>query len=418
MYKVQTCIIRGLSKQDYLKLKMLCLFSNNLYNVSLYHVRQHYFTERQYLRYESNYHVTKSNDNYKLLHAGIAQQTMKIVDRSFKSFFALINKARQGGYQFNAIKLPHYRKKGNLFLFVIPTNRIRVRNGFLEIPTSKAFKEIYGSEPILIKSSEQIESLLLKEVRIVPVFNGRSFKVQYVYEQDEQSLELSQDKCLSIDIGLNNLATCVPATGTPFIMDGRKLKSINQWWNKEKSKLQSILNKQGRYTSERIQRITTKRNNRTNDYMKKTARYIINYCIRNNISTVVCGYNPDFKRNINLGSQTNQNFTQISFGNLRSQIKNLCSQYGMNYVEQEESYTSKASFLDLDDIPVYNGDNPYTGTFSGRRIKRGLYRSSNGTLINADVNGAANILRKSKQNFRFEELCRGVLATPTRIRIV
>lgn len=418
MYKVQTCTIRGLSKQDYLKLKMLCLFSNNLYNVSLYHVRQHYFTERQYLRYEGNYHVTKSNDNYKLLHAGIAQQTMKIVDRSFKSFFALINKAKQGGYQFNAIKLPYYRKKGSLFLFVIPTNRIRVRNGYLEIPTSKAFKEIYGSEPILIKSSEQIASLPLKEVRIVPVFNGRSFKVQYVYEQDEQSLELSQDKCLSIDIGLNNLATCVPATGTPFIMDGRKLKSINQWWNKEKAKLQSILNKQGRYTSERIQRITTKRNNRTNDYMKKTARYIINYCIRNNIGTVVCGYNPDFKRNINLGSQTNQSFTQISFGNLRSQIKNLCSQYGMNYVEQEESYTSKASFLDLDNIPVYNGDNPYTGTFSGRRIRRGLYRSSNGTLINADVNGAANILRKSRQNFKFEELCRGVLATPTRIRIV
>ena len=418
MYRVQTCTIRGLSKQNYLKLKMLCLFSNNLYNVSLYHVRQHYFTERQYLRYEANYHVTKSNDNYKLLHAGIAQQTMKIADRSFKSFFALINKARQGGYQFNAIKLPYYRKKGSLFLFVIPTNRIRVKNGYLEIPTSKAFKEIYGSEPILIKSSEQIASLPLKEIRIVPVFNGRSFKVQYVYEQDEQPLELSQDKCLSIDIGLNNLATCVPATGTPFIMDGRKLKSINQWWNKEKARLQSILNKQGRYTSERIQRITTKRNNRTNDHMKKTARYIINYCIRNNISTVVCGYNPDFKRNINLGSQTNQNFTQISFGNLRSQIKNLCSQYGMQYIEQEESYTSKASFLDLDAIPIYNADNPYTGTFSGRRIKRGLYRSSNGTLINADVNGAANIFRKSRQNFDLERLCRGVLATPTRIRIV
>ena len=417
MYKVQTCTIRDLSKRDYLKLKMLCLFSNNLYNVSLYHIRQHYFTERQYLRYESNYHVTKSNDNYKLLHAGISQQTMKIADRAFKSFFALVNKARTGSYQFNMIKPPCYRKKGSLFLFVIPTNRIRIRKGYLEIPTSKTFKEIYGSEPILIKSSEQIASLPLKEVRIIPVFNGRSFKVQYVYEQDKQHLNLNQDNCLAIDIGLNNLATCVPTTGTPFIMDGRKIKSINQCWNKEKARLQSILMKQGRHTSERLQRITIKRNNRANDYIKKTARHIVNYCIQNNIGTVICGYNPDFKRNINLGSQTNQNFTQISFGSLREQIKNLCEWYGIQYVEQEESYTSKASFLDLDAIPIYNADNPYTGTFSGRRIKRGLYRSANGFLVNADVNGAANILRKSKQNFNFEELCRGVLATPTRIRV-
>ena len=418
MYKVQTCVIRGLSKRDYLKLKMLCLFSNNLYNVSLYHVRQHYFSEKQYLRYESNYHVTKSNENYKLLHAGISQQTMKIVDRSMKSFFALIEKARNGSYQFNALRLPYYRKKGSLFLFVIPTNRIRIRNGFLEIPTSKAFKEIYGKEPILIKSSEQIANLPLKEVRIIPVFNGRSFKVQYVYEQEEQTLNLSQDNCLAIDVGLNNFATCVSTTGTPFIIDGRKLKSINQWWNKEKAKLRSILMKQGRYTSERLQRITTKRNNRTNDYMKKTARYIVNYCIEHSVGTIVCGYNPDFKRSINLGVRTNQNFKQISFGNLREQLRNLCGQYGMNYVEQEESYTSKASFLDLDEIPIYNADNPYKGTFRGQRIKRGLYRSANGFLINADVNGAANILRKSKQNFDFERLFRGVLATPTRIRIV
>ena len=116
MYKSLTCTIRNLSKRDYLKLKMLCLFTNNLYNVSLYHVRQHYFSERHYLRYESNYHVTKDNENYKLLHAGIAQQTMKVVDRSMKSFFSLIEKARNGSYQFNNIKLPKYRKKGSLAL--------------------------------------------------------------------------------------------------------------------------------------------------------------------------------------------------------------------------------------------------------------------------------------------------------------
>lgn len=418
MFAVTTCFVKKLSKKDYLKLKMLCLFSNNLYNVSLYHVRQHYFVERQYLRFEANYYVTKDNENYKLLHAHMAQQTMKIVDRSMKSFFALIQKARQGGYKFQEIKLPHYHKKGSLFGLTIPAQRVRIRDGYFEVPTSKVFKEIYGKDPILIRASEKIENLNIKEVRIIPVNDGRFFKVQYVYEQEPELQNLNQNNTLAIDVGLNNLATCITTLGTSFIMDGSKLKSINQGWNKRRAYLQSILAKQGRHTSERIQRITTKRNNRTNDYLKKTARYIVNYCLVNNIGTVVCGYNPGFKRNINLGSKTNQNFTQISFGSLREQLRNLCERYGMKYIEQEESYTSKASFLDLDEIPVYNADNPYTGTFSGKRIKRGLYRTLDNRLVNADINGAANILRKSKQDFRFEELCRGVLTTPSRIRVV
>ena len=125
----------------------------------------------------------------------------------------------------------------------------------------------------------------------------------------------------------------------------------------------------------------------------------------------------DFKRFINLGKVTNQQFTQISFGSLREQLANLCEQYGMRYIEQEESYTSKSSFLDMDKLPVYNPEQPYTGSFSGKRIRRGLYRFADGRTANADLNGAANILRKSKQNFDFEELCKGLLASPLRIRV-
>ena len=143
----------------------------------------------------------------------------------------------------------------------------------------------------------------------------------------------------------------------------------------------------------------------------------MNFCIANNIGTVVCGYNLDFKRVMNLGKVVNQQFTQIPFGALRRQLQNLCTRYDMKYIEQEESYTSKASFLDLDDIPIYDAEKSYTGTFSGKRIKRGLYKSKNGRLINADVNGAANILRKSKQNLDFERLCVGLLDSPLRIRV-
>lgn len=175
--------------------------------------------------------------------------------------------------------------------------------------------------------------------------------------------------------------------------------------------------KQGLYSSKFLERITLKRNNRINNCLKKTARYIINFCIANDIGTVICGYNPDFKRGINLGAKVNQQFTQISFGALRRQLESLCARYSMNYIEQEESYTSKASFLDLDELPIYNAETPYMGTFSGKRIQRGLYRSKNGKLINADLNGAANILRKSKQRLDLERLCVGFLDNPLRIRV-
>ncbi|MBR1398469.1 MAG: IS200/IS605 family accessory protein TnpB-related protein, partial [Selenomonadaceae bacterium] len=144
------------------------------------------------------------------------------------------------------------------------------------------------------------------------------------------------------------------------------------------------------------QRITMRRNNRVEDYLKMAARCIVNYCIENDIGTIVCGYNSDFKREIDLGKNTNQQFVQVSYGKLRSQLKCLCERYSMKYMEREESYTSKASFLDFDKIPVYQANSQEKYNFSGRRIYRGLYRSKEGRIINADVNGAANILRKSK----------------------
>ena len=270
---------------------------------------------------------------------------------------------------------------------------------------------IYGREKIKIKVPEHVTDKKIKEVRIIPILNGKKFKVQYVYEVETQQLNFNQEETLSIDIGLENLATCISTVGTSFIINGRAIKSINRLWNKRRAELQSRL-PQGQHTSKLIRRLTLKRNNRLNDCIKKTARYIVNFCIANDIGTVICGYNPDFKR-----TKINQQFTQISFGSLRRQLKNLCARYGMQYLEQEESYTSKASFLDLDFLPVYNADNPKKYKFSGRRIKRGLYRVSDGRTVNADLNGAANILRKSNRNFDFEELSRGLLASPLRIKL-
>ncbi len=417
-YAVQSNVIRGLSKKEYSLLREMCRYANNLYNVSLYSMRQHYFTEKKFLNYENNYHECKNNENYALLQAGVAQQILKVVDRSFKSFFNLIKKCRTGDYRYHDVKIPHYRKKGGCFNLVLSTNAITIKNGRLYIPMSRAFRSLHPEvKEISIAFPERLEDKTIKEIRILPVNSGKWFKVQYVFEVSAEHLNLNPDNKLSIDLGIDNLAACVSTVGTPFIMDGRKLKSINHQWNKERARLQSIAVKQKVYTTNRIQKITALRNNRVNDAIKKTARYIIDYCIVNDIGTIVVGYNLDFKRHSNLGKRNNQNFVQIPLGDLRQQLEFLCWKYGINYIEQEESYTSKSSFLDKDKLPEYRAEQPYTGKFSGQRIHRGLYKSKNGTIINADVNGSANILRKSKQNFDYEKLCIGLLASPRRIRI-
>ena len=419
MYATQTNTLKGLSKEAYEAIAEMCRYANNLYNVGLYNIRQYYFQEKQFLTYESNYHACKENENYALLQAGIAQQILRVVDRSFKSFFNLVKKANNGEYRFQDIKIPHYRKKGGMFVLVLQKNAISIRNGNLKLPMSYAFKHQHEGLKVEIPFPNRIDPSTIKEVRILPCdFSGRYFKIQYVYTVQAEPKSLNEDNALGIDIGVDNLATCVPTNGTPFILNGRGIKSINHRWNKERARLQSIADKQGIKggKTKRIYRITEKRNNQVKDAIRKAARYIVDYCILNDIGTIIVGYNKDFKRSVNIGRANNQTFTNIPFGDLRSTIKNLCERYEIQYIEQEESYTSKSSFLDNDVLPEYNPEQQYKGKFSGKRIYRGLYQSANGTKINADVNGAANILRKANR-FDSSILCQGFLANPQRIRL-
>ena len=419
MYATQTNTLKGLSKEAYEAIAEMCRYANNLYNVGLYNIRQYYFQEKQFLTYESNYHACKENENYALLQAGIAQQILRVVDRSFKSFFNLVKKANNGEYRFQDIKIPHYRKKGGMFVLVLQKNAISIRNGNLKLPMSYAFKHQHEGLKVEIPFPNRIDPITIKEVRILPCdFSGRYFKIQYVYTVQAEPKSLNEDNALGIDIGVDNLATCVPTNGTPFILNGRGIKSINHRWNKERARLQSIADKQGIKggKTKRIYRITEKRNNQVKDAIRKAARYIVDYCILNDIGTIIVGYNKDFKRSVNIGRANNQTFTNIPFGDLRSTIKNLCERYEIQYIEQEESYTSKSSFLYNDVLPEYNPEQPYKGKFSGKRIYRGLYQSANGTKINADVNGAANILRKANR-FDSSILCQGFLANPQRIRL-
>ena len=407
MYLTQSNVIRGLSKQEYTMLREMCQYSNNLYNVAVYTIRQHYFDTHQFLRYEENYPICKGNENYGLLQAGVTQQILKVADRSFRSFFGLLQKVRAGDYRSKDVRLPHYREKGGWFPLVLSTNAINIKNGFLTVPMSWKYAKIHNGHRIRIPVPDRLKEKTIQEVRICPMYGGRYFKIQYCYLEDPELVKTSPDRVLAIDLGLDNLAACVTNMGTSFLRDGRKLKA----------RLQSIAAKQGQKTTNQLCQLAKKRNFRMQDILRKTARYILDFCIDHQIGTLVCGYNRDFKRGLKLGKMTNQHFTQINLSYLRSTLKYLCERYGISYMEQEESYTSQASCLDLDDIPVYQPDTPYTGTFSGKRVRRGLYRFADGRTANADINGAANILRKSKQNFDFEGLCKGLLDSPLRIRL-
>ena len=396
----------------------LCHLSKNLFNVGLYTVRQYFFKEAKYLSYESNYHLCKENENYQLLATDCGQQTLKYVDRCFKVFFKLLSMRKQGTYQ-EKVNLPRYLPKDGYFPLIIP---IRARHNFakddwkFKIPTSRQYTREHGS--VYITVPPNLRGYRIKEIRVLPKQKGRIWAAAFVYEKSDEQVIVDNSKAISIDLGLNNLATVVSTTDESFIIDGRWLKSKNQWFNKRCAKLIHHKDKQGiKYLTKQEAWLSYRRKNQVNDYLNKSARYILDFCINRKIGTIIVGYNPTLKQNSNMGKRNNQNFVNIPIFTLRSKLESLCERYGLNYVEQEESYTSKASAVDKDEIPVYNADNPSQKKFSGRRIKRGLYKTKIGHLINADANGSLNIGFKSKHE-GFGRVSRVCLTQPVRVNVL
>ena len=415
MYLTVRQQVKHLSKDDYKTMKELCRIAKNLTNQAIYNIRQYYFTEGEYLNYQKNYALLKTSDNYKLLNSNMAQQILKEVDCSFKSFFGLLKLAKKGKYSFKDCKLPNYLPKDGYTTLII--GFVRLNGNKLILPFSNTYKKTHQSVEITIPPV--LLDKKIKEIRIIPKANARFFEIQYIYETECIQRNLNTKNALAIDLGINNLVTAVSSKGNTFIIDGKRLKSINQWYNKEIARLQSIKDRQhyGERPTNKQKSITLNRNNKVNDYMSKVARKVIDYCILNDIGTLVVGYNETFQQSSNIGKTNNQTFVNIPYGKLREKLEYLCRLNNIVYMKQEESYTSKASFWDKDTIPVYNADNPKQYVFSGKRIHRGLYQCANGKTLNADVNGALNILNKSSVVDLTVLYSRGEVDTPIRIRI-
>ena len=407
--------VKHLSKKDFLVLRELCHVGKNLANEAIYNIRQYYFAEGKYINDTKNYALLKSSENYRILNSNMAQQILKEVDGMFKSFFGLLNLAKAGKCSFKNCKLPKYLPKDSFTTLII--GFVRLNGNKFVLPFSNSYRKTH--QMIEIKLPPILLGKRVQEIRIIPKSNARFFEIQYTYEVENIQRNLNINNALALDLGVNNLITAVSSAGKSFIVDGKRLKSINQWYNKENARLQSIKDKQkcGKEKTKQQGAITQRRNRLVNDYISKAVKIIINYCIENDIGTLVCGYSETFQRGSNLGKSNNQTFCFIPFGKLRDKLHYLCELHSIKYVEQEESYTSKASFWDNDIIPKYNDSNQKEYTFSGKRIHRGMYKTSAGHMLNADVNGALNILRKSSVVSLSTLYSRGTVDVPLRIRV-
>ena len=392
-------------------LEFLCSEATKLGNCGIYYARQLYFkTGKIPSKFDLNNELS-DNIHFAAMHSQAAQQCLMSVAESFKSFVGLL-KGIKNGTVTQKPKLPGYRD-GGLSLVTYPAQAIKLKPEGLRFPLGSKVKTWFGLAEFYLPMPSNLDHKQIREYRILPR-NGE-FYLELVYKLPILTADVDFSKCLGIDPGLNNWLTCVSNVGTSLIVDGLHLKSLNQLYNKRISVLKE--NQPQGFWSKQLALITEKRNRQVRDAVNKTARLILNHCLDNKIGSIVFGWNEGQRQNINLGSKTNQKFVQIPTARLKDRIAQLCLQYGLKFEKTEESYTSIASFLDSDLLPTF-GAKPEGWQESGKRVKRGLYRSADGTKINADCNGAANVLRKVavKLGLDLSGISRGALIAPLRIR--
>ncbi len=382
------------------QLSYLCYLSKNLYNLANYYVRQEYFYLGNWLRYYDLWYMLKEKEPYKKLPSQTAQQTLRLVDKNWKSFFHSLRSNKKHPEKYLGIpKPPSYKKKDGECIIGFTNQQCRIKGGFLYFPKTTQLPPI----------RTRIESKL-HHVRIIP--KGVYYVLEIIYQKDRKNLNLDKKRVIGIDLGLTNIITMVNNAGLPpAIIKGGIVKSINQFYNKQLSGYKSIKDKQG-ITSQtkKMQQSTQRRNNKINDIFHKISRVVINYCINYDFGTIIIGYNKTWKHKITIGKKNNQNFVQIPFSKLVSHIKYKSELIGVDVNLEPESFTSRCSFLDNESIRRHD-------KYQGRRICRGLFQSHKGTIINADVNGAYNILKKAIPKVISADGIEGVGLHPYSIKI-
>ncbi len=377
----QHCISKGDSRYEVLD--RVAFASKNLYNAALYEIRQTYIKTGRRIYYAELYHLMKSHEAYHALPAKVAQQVLKLLDKNWTSYFEAGLAYRLDPSKFlGHPKMPKYKDKQkgrNILVFTVQAVSKRGLTKGIVQPSGV---------PIEIQTTHRN----VNQVRIVP--RGSYYVVEVVYTQEAKQADVDTKLVASLDLGINNLValTSNKVGFVPRLVNGRPIKSVNQFYNKQRSDLQSRLPK-GQYTSHRLERFTDKRTRKIDHFLHTASRRILDLLVAERIGTLVIGNNPLWKQEANMGKRNNQQFVMIPHARFIAMLTYKAELVGIQVLVEEESYTSKASFLDNDPIPTY-GKKDKGVTFSGKRVKRGLYKAANGRMINADVNGSYNIMRK------------------------
>lgn len=360
----------------------LCFKSKNVYNYANYIMRQSFINKEGIIKYNDLTFQLKTSEPFKDLGSNSSQHVLKILCRDWKSFMALLKMYNKNPSSLlGRPKLPHYKKKDGRHICVMTNMQTHLYDGYLYF----AFNRLkpYNNT---IKTKVTGKHL---QTRIVP--KGGNYILEIVYEKEIDELLLSEESknIASIDLGVNNFVTIANnIDAKSIIINGKGIKSYNVYWNKQMAKYKSLAKKQNKLDwTKRQQRITNKRNNKMEYFMHKASKEVINYCLSLNIDTIVVGLNKEWKQESNLVKSANQTFVQIPYDKFINKLAYKCKDVGIKFMTNNESYTSGTSFLDLEEPIKENYD-------KSRRIHRGLFKSNNGTLINSDLNGAYQIMKK------------------------
>ena len=378
--------------ERFVLIKDLCHLSKNLYNAALYDVRQYYFETKSYRTWQSQKLVFTKNHNpdYYALQSNLAGEVLMQVGRQFIGFFNDKSNKKK--------RIPKYKNKNGYNIITFPKLAISKYIKFDRYKQLYTYTLCKKSYNLKIQSSKPN----IKMVKFVYDEAKDLIKCFKIYEVEQPELKSDNSRYFSIDPGLNNIVSIYNNIGIrPFLYNGRPIKSINQYYNKTNAKLHSELPTNVK-SSKRLKQLSFKRNNKIDYEMHKISTHIINEAVKNDISKIFIGNNIGWKSTIKMGKRNNQNFVNIPHTKLFNQLLYKGLLNGIEIIFTEESYTSKASFFDKDELPIY--DETTKHKFSGRRISRGLYKDSKGNLWNADLNGGGNIMRKISDKAAYKNI--------------
>lgn len=374
------------SDKHFQLLMNFCHMSKNLYNHANYLVREQFIKDDNWLRYAELDSTLKMDTEYpdyrNMPTAQSAQQILRLLDKNWKSFFKSIKDwAKHKEKYLGKPKMPKYLKKSSNYILIMTNQDCKLHDGCIKFP------KVFDGFTIKPKFVEKQNAAGLQQVRFIPRKGKIVAEVVYTIHGVEKLAD--NGRYIGIDIGVDNLATVANNVGaSAFTINGRPLKSLNKYFNKLKSRYQGISKRMNdKNNTNRLDRLTDKRTAKINDYLHKASRYIIDYCIQHDIHTIIIGQNKEWKQRSNIGKANNQTFVQIPFARLIEMIQYKAEECGIAVILTEESYTSGTSFIDNEEPTkaFYN---------KSRRIHRGMFVSNSGVNINADLNGAYQIIKK------------------------